>query len=274
MANLSPFQSGYGSLQIFSVYQNVPKGSEHDKKLTCLRQDKHTANAPGVFKEEISESEDDVRSEGDGVWALQRRLPESSPELVFNVVDHGELDSNALPINNNDGAICVAPEVVHLSRFASSYKLYPDSRYTSRVELCLHNAQVAENLQVGPLAFMWRSVASILSGSGLDELPKRGAIVSPTNAMQFALLPTIKALLIEKAEAGDAQTCVALCEVLQVVQPDEQTRIPGLELTLVREWYLAYIDLLQQMCLFSAASFLISSCNDPFIGALNKQSTT
>jgi hypothetical protein len=121
---------------------------------------------------------------------------------------------------------------------------------------------------------MWRSVASILSGSGLDELPHKGALASPANAMQFALLPTIKLLLIERAEAGDVQTCVALCEVLQVIQSDEQTRVPGLELNLVREWYLSYIDLLQHMCLFSAASFLIRSCKDPFIGALNKNSTT
>lgn len=81
-------------------------------------------------------------------------------------------------------------------------------------------------------------------------------------------------LLFERADAGDVQTCVALCEILQVIQSDEHTRIPGLELNLVREWYLSYIDLLQRMCLFSAASFLIKSCNDPFIGALNKNSTT
>jgi hypothetical protein len=193
---------------------------------------------------------------------------------VFNIVDQGDLGTNALPIDKGDGTICVAPEVIHLSRFASSYKLYPDSKLPTRVDLCLHNAEVAENLRCGPLAWMWRSVATILRGSGLDELPHKGALASPVNAMQFALLPTIKLLLIERAEAGDVQTCVALCEVLQVIQSDEQTRVPGLELNLVREWYLSYIDLLQQMCLFSAASFLIRSCKDPFIGALNKNSTT
>jgi hypothetical protein len=45
-------------------------------------------------------------------------------------------------------------------------------------------------------------------------------------------------------------------------------------LMLVREWYLSYIDLLRDMCLFSQATFLIRSCKDPFIGALNQQSTT
>ena len=114
----------------------------------------------------------------------------------------------------------------------------------------------------------------MLSGSGLSELPVKGSASQPMNVMQYAILPTIKSLLLERADAGDVQTCVALCEVLQVIQSDEQTRIPGLELNLVREWYLSYIDLLQQMCLFSSASHLISSCKDPFIGALNQQSTT
>lgn len=117
-------------------------------------------------------------------------------------------------------------------------------------------------------------MASMLNGSGMDELPLKGASSQPINVMQFALLPTIKSLLEERAEAGDVQSCVAVCEVLQVIQPDQQIRIPGLELNLVREWYLSYIDLLQHMCLFSSASLLIRSCNDPFIGALNQQSTT
>ena len=164
--------------------------------------------------------------------------------------------------------------MVHLSRFANAYKLYPDSRLPSRVDLCLHNAEVAENLRCRPLARMWRSVASMLRGSGLAELPTKGAPVKPSNVMQFAILPTIKSLLLQRADAGDVQTCVALCEVLQVIQPDQQTRIPDLELNLVREWYLSYIDLLQQMCLFSSASFLIGRCRDPFIAALNQKSTT
>jgi hypothetical protein len=179
-----------------------------------------------------------------------------------------------LPVAKEGDAICVAPEVVHLSRFASSYKLYPDSRLPTRADLCLQNAEIAENLRCALLARMWRSVASILSGSGLDELPSKKASTQPANVMQFAIFPTIKALLLERADAGDVQTCVALCEVLQVIEADGQTRIPGLELNLVREWYLSYIDLLQQMCLFSSATFLIKSCKDPFIGALNQKATT
>ena len=92
--------------------------------------------------------------------------------------------------------------------------------------------------------------------------------------MQFVLVPTIKAILEERSEAGDLQTCVSLCEVLQVVTPEETVKIAELELERVREWYLAYIDILREMCLFSEATALIKNCSDPFISALNKQSTT
>jgi WD repeat-containing protein 24 len=119
---------------------------------------------------------------------------------------------------------------------------------------------------------MWRTVAEILGVSGLDELPDKTS--QPQNVMQFVLLPTIKSLLLERADAGDVQTCVTLCEVLQVIEADETTRIPGLSLNIVREWYLAYIDLLRDMCLFSLASVIIGTCKDSFIGALNQQSTT
>jgi len=129
-------------------------------------------------------------------------------------------------------------------------------------------------LRCAPLARMWRSVASMLSGSGLNGLPSKGASPQPSNVMHFAILPTIKSLLLERADAGDVQTCVALCEVLQVIETESDTRLPGLELNLVREWYLAYIDLLQQMCLFTSATYLIKKSLDPFIAALNQQSTT
>jgi WD repeat-containing protein 24 len=193
---------------------------------------------------------------------------------VFNVIDGGDLDQDGTPLGKNENAVTIAPEVVHLSRFASLYKFYPDDRLPTRVDLCLHNGNVAEQLRCGPLARMWRALASMLSGSALDELPQKGGSYQPLNAMQFVLLPTIKSLLEERADAGDVQTCVAVCEVLQVIQPNQQTRIPGLEINRVREWYLSYIDLLHQMCLFSAATFLIRSCKDPYIGALNQQSTT
>jgi len=186
-------------------------------------------------------------------------------------VDRGDLEGTT-PIAANERAITVAPEVVHLSRFARNYKLYADDVITTRVGLCHHNADFAKRLQLGKLAHMWRTVAELLEGTGLDELPEASA--QPANVMQFVLLPTLKSLLLERADAGDVQTCVALCEVLQVIKTDGTTRIPGLSLNLVREWYLSYIDLLRDMCLFSFASSIIGACNDSFVGALNQQSTT
>jgi len=179
-----------------------------------------------------------------------------------------------LPVSKQEDLGYLVPEVVHLSRFASKYKLQPDDLHPTRYDLCIHNSEVAFSLNRERLGRMWRSVAGILGGAGLNELPPNDCAMNPANVMQYAILPTMKSLLVERAEAGDVQTCVALCEVLQVIHSNEETRIPGLELNLVREWYLSYIDLLQQMCLFSAATSLIKSCNDPFIGALNQQSTT
>ncbi|CAB9500416.1 GATOR complex protein WDR24 [Seminavis robusta] len=227
IANKSPFSKGFGSLQICSVHQHVPSSSKYDYGLAGLRQDSVTARAPGVFRE-IPDSKDVVLERDKSIAG--KRLPEKAPELVFQVVDGGEMDGST-PVAANEKAITVAPEVVHLSRFAKGYKLHPDNELSSRVELCLHNGSVAESLQCINLARMWRTVAEILRGSGLDELPEKNS--QPENVMQFVLLPTIKSLLLERADAGDVQTCVSLCEVLQVIEPDETTRIPGLSVNLI-----------------------------------------
>jgi WD repeat-containing protein 24 len=271
MANLSPFQRGYGSLQCFSVYQDVPNHLEEDFMLTGLRQDEFTASAPGVFHEDAIQ--DSVMEENERSQDAGKRLPASVPELVFSVVDQGSLYENGLPVPQDDGTLCVAPEVVHLSRFARSYKLYPDAACATRVDLCIYNGEVAEELKCMPLARMWKTISSLLRSSGYKGLPSKPPS-RPANAFQFAIFPTIRSLLLERAEAGDVQTCVVLCEVLQVIESGEKTRIPGLGMSLVREWYLSYIDLLHQMCLFSAASFLIKNCKDEMVGALNQQSTT
>ena len=272
MANLSPFQQGCGSLQFFSVYQDVPNRMEDDFMLTGLRQDEHTANAPGVFFEEDLHKLDIAKKKDEQEFA--KRFPGSVPKLRFSVIDQGGLDSNGMPIVGDKDTLCIAPEVLHMSRFARLYKLYPDDNYTTRAELCLYNSRIAEKLNCGPLARMWKTVSSLLHSSGLKEFSVIDSSKA-TNAFQFVVFRTVKSLLFERAEAGDVQTNVALCEVLQVVESSgEQTRIPGLSIKLVREWYLYYIDLLHQMCLFSEAGFLIKNCNDPAIGALSQQSTT
>lgn len=274
MANLSPFQKGYGSLQLFSVFQPVPSDARSDYFLTGLRRDRVTIAAPGIFREKpIDDSADDNEHSAVKGLLAQKRFPASSPELVFNVVDQGDLDRESKPIESEVSAITVAPEVVHLSRFATLYALYPSDKLPTRVDLCLHNSEVADDLRRGNLGHMWRMLASMLESSGVDGLPQYDPS-SPASVMHFAIFPTVRSLLIEMAEDGDVQACVAVCEVLQVVKSDQTVLIPDLDINLVREWYLSYIDLLRDMCLFSHASFLIRSCNDPFIAALNQQSTT
>jgi len=278
VANLSPFQSGFGSLQIMSLHQNVPSGVSNDFKLTGLRQDYGTAASPGVFREEDVMTTEKQKSTWNPKSGGQRE-PEQPPELVFSVTDQGELDEHGAPLTHTR-EVALAPEVQHLSRFADAYRLKADADYPNKVALCVHNSTVADDLHFESRAHMWRMLASMLEGTGIDNLSQVGSIAMPINPMTFVLLPTLQRILLERADAGDVQTCVALCEVMGVVIPPSasgqppKTLVPGLGLELVREWYLSYIDILQQMCLFSHAAALISNSADPVVAALNQQSTT
>ena len=279
IANLSPFQSGFGSLQIMSLHQDVPSGAQNDYKLTGLRRDEGTASAPGVFHEDaLASSSKEVSKKWDPKPGGQRE-PRQTPELLFSVTDQGDLDEFGAPLDHSQN-VAVAPEVQHLSRFADAYRFHTDADYPSKVDLCVHNSMVADGLQFDSLAHMWRMLASILKGACVENLSQVGHSPLPTNPMAFILLPTIHKLLLERADAGDVQSCVAICEVMGVVAPPSASGqqpkiiIPNLSIELVREWYLSYIDLLQQMCLFSHAAALIGTCADPVVGALNQQSTT
>jgi WD repeat-containing protein 24 len=275
MANLSPFQSGYGSLQFFSVTQKVPYTEQSYFAMTGLRRDKIIAQTPGVFRErplEHGSHAEDLTIADHKLYS--GKLPSEVPELLFNVIDQGDLDSDLAPVGAGilDQGITVAPEVVHLSRFANQYALHPNDELLTLVDLCHHNAMVAQKLLCDSLALMWLTLSSILGSSGVDGLQALQA--ENDNVMAFVLLPTIKALLEERADAGDVQTCVVLCEVLQVFSEDGTLQIQGLSLHQVREWYLSYIDLLRDMCLFSNATYIIKHCKDSYIAALNQNSTT
>ena len=295
MANLSPFQKGYGSLQLFSVCQPVPSGPDSDVMLTALRRDKITANAPGIFCElplnddcEQSKIRNSSTEHNTGlVDQLISRIPKDSPEIHFNVVDQGDLDEDSNPIDDitddyeQTKAIVVAPEVVHLSRFAQRYKMYVDSECPTRMVLCQHNANIAESLSQQELANMWRILCLCLESCIVSEKSVREVaddelfLLSNSSGMiQFVFLPTLKRLLEERADAGDVQTCVVLCEVFEMIRTDQSVLIQDLEIEYVREWYLSYIDLLRDMCLFSYATYIIKHCRDPIINALNQQSTT
>mmetsp|Transcript_28216 Transcript_28216/g.68653 ORF Transcript_28216/g.68653 Transcript_28216/m.68653 type:complete len:1083 (-) Transcript_28216:1910-5158(-) len=276
LTNLSPFQQGFGSLQCFSVYQNVPNQEKDDFSLTALRQDEYTAQATGAFYEPDTTVKI-VSREKDGCSG--RRVPLNPPKMIFSVVDQGDLDQNGLPaLRDQDESLCVAPEVVHVSRFTRLYKMYPDESCPTPIEICSHNGRAAAELDQIALSFMWKTMENLLRGCGLVSggLPSAQHVHSlPANAMQCAIFPTVKAVLYERADAGDVQTCVVLCEVLEVIEDGgKATKLPGLSIGIVREWYMSYIDILHQMCLFTAATFLIKNCSDPLIGALNQQSTT
>ena len=275
MTNLSPFQQGFGSLQCFSVYQSVPNQKKDDFLLTALRQDEYTAQSTGAFHESATT----IKIESPDKGCMGRRVPLEPPKMIFSVVDQGDLDQNGLPAQQDHSeTLCVAPEVIHVSRFTRLYKMYPDENCPTSIELCAHNGRAAAELDQIPLSFMWKTVENLLRGCGLasDGLPSAQHVHSlPANAMQCAIFPTVKALLYERADAGDVQTCVVLCEVLHVIEDGgKATKLPGLSIDIVREWYMSYIDILHQMCLFTAATFLIKNCSDPLIGALNQQSTT
>lgn len=147
----------------------------------------------------------------------------------------------------------------------------------SKSDLCRHNASVAGGLNRQALSSMWKTLAIILEGSGSDLLTSRN---KPQSALSYVLTNTVENLLLQRADAGDVQTCVVICEVMDVIQlpskagSEAKSILPNIGIGIIREWYLSYIDLLQQMCLFTQAASLIRNCNDPVIGAMNQQSTT
>ena len=282
VANLSPIQKGYGSIQIIAAHQNVPAGPNNYASVCGLRRDKYTDKAAGIFREPIINYGSEV--DGKFVWDQEKgglREESVNVDLTFSTLDAGDFE-DLRTIHHSD-EIAIAPEVVHLSRFASGYKLRRDSKCPTKAQVCLHNANLAADLQCEALSRMWRILASLVEGSNSDQLPnvttkKKSALT--LNALSFALFPTLKALLIERADAGDVQSCVVICEVMEVIPNNQATdsstslAIPGLDRMLVRQWYLSYIELLQQMRLFAHATNLISQCRDPEIAKLNQQSTT
>lgn len=243
LANLSPFQPGFGSLQIMAIHQKV--------------------TAPDILREK------------ENTASPREHIPNSP--LVFSITDSGDVED--LSKKNVPGNVDVAPELTHLSRFSELYATSIGGQFVTKADVCRHNASVAESLQCKAIMQMWRTLATILDGSGLAGLPTSSSH-SHLNPMAYVLMPTLRKLLLQRADAGDVQTCVVLCEVMDVVIPPAaagglaKSRIPNLNISLVREWYLSYIDLLQQMCLFTQAASLIRSSGDPVVGALNQQSTT
>jgi hypothetical protein len=141
------------------------------------------------------------------------------------------------------------------------------NRLQTKADVCRHNASVAGGLNRQTLSSMWKTLAIMLESS-------------VSGALSSLLTNTVQNLLLQRADAGDVQTCVVICEVMDVILPPAKagdtatSTLPNVGIEIIREWYLSYIDLLQQMCLFTQAASLIRNCKDPIIGALNQQSTT
>ena len=209
LANLSPFQPGFGSLQIMAVHQRVDALEILDAKET-----------PSP--------------------------PQLSRALIFSTTDSGDasdLTKAYLPAN-----VDIAPELTHLSRFSELYVSSTGSKLATKADVCRHNATVANGLNQKAITQMWKTFATILDGSGLDGLPSNLSN-SHSNPMAYVLMPTLRNLLLQRANAGDVQSCVAVCEVMEVILPPSaaggsaKCRIPNLSITVVREWYMSYIDL-------------------------------
>ncbi len=237
LANLSPFQPGFGSLQIMAVHQQV--------------------NALDLNEKVIPDH--------------------SRSRLVFSITDQGDADD--LSRASSPGIVEVASELTHLSRLSELYVTKPGGNCITKADICRHNSAVAEGLNRKAIAQMWNTLATILDGAGLNGLPAKLS-EAHSNPMAYLLTPTLRNLLLQRADAGDVQTCVVLCEVMGVIAPSDAVGggttsvISNLSINAIREWYLSYIDLLQQMCLFTQAATLIRYCSDPVIGALNQQSTS
>lgn len=284
ITNLSPFQHGFGSLQIISAHQRVPAGQNNDYLLCGLRQDEYTSLAPGFYMEDLPPPE--VYSNNTFQCSPKYKLRSDSNEIInlsFHVTDCGALNdlfSSVRDDNLTPDEVKIAPEVVHISRFAEGYKICTDESLPTKATVCRFNAAVAATLKYKGHTKMWNILSSILEGIELERstMQMKKSMGLSEDAMSFILHPTLKSLLLERADAGDVQTCVILCEVLEVIVKQKNgtvlVTIPGLDILLVRQWYLSYIEILQQMCLFSHAADLIRNCKDPEIGKLNQTSTT
>jgi len=121
--------------------------------------------------------------------------------LTFSVTDSGELDESLnIPIGEKLGEdVIIAPEVVHLSRFAESYKLHRDSDSPTKASLCRHNSSVANTLRFDAVSRMWNILATLLEGCGTDNLATvSGNSLPPNNAMSYLLPSTLRTLFLQR----------------------------------------------------------------------------
>lgn len=283
LAPFTPFKPGNGSLQLVSVHQDVPSGLMNDFYLTGLRCD---LPAPGVFSENIS-----LGVTLNQMVARQKSSAIPPDQLGAHIGRKNESSLLLTSIDCNSVAYAkpaltsschrVSPELLHFSHFARSYKHRFESRFPTRSSLCRHNCLIAKKVNEDSLERIWEILSTLLQGSDFDDPAATSQTTSVSGAFGFVLWRTLKKLLLQLADDGDVQTCVVIGEIMDVFVPESDfsaatvtSRVPGIEIDIIREWYLSYIEILQQHGLFLISTEIISTCRDPFIGGLNRNSTT
>jgi len=281
-----------GSLQLVSVHQNVPSGEENDFALTGLC---CNVKAPGIFEEVAPKKFREVNTADKKCFSAKveiQKEPSHTPKLVFSLLDYNRntTSQSVSDDSSQSRANPIAPELLNIAYFAKNYDLRRNQRLSTKTALCASNSKIAQlRSGCGDLARMWKILETLLSGSGFEELSSTESIPLTRTALGSVLWSTVCSLLLERAERADVQTCVAICEVFEILGPGEsrdgelcsfivsksnEAEQCEMDIELVREWYLSYIDILHRKCLFSEATSLIRTCRDPVVAALNQNSTT
>lgn len=119
------------------------------------------------------------------------------------------------------------------------------------------------------------------NSQGSDWITSTRGATSGASALtvpEFVFTESLRGLLVDYAEAGDVQTCVAVmrvCAVGGVFPPATTSPSGSCPWTKQQEqqWLFSYVDLLSQFQLWTQATEVIKHCGEPSLGALNKTAT-
>lgn len=89
------------------------------------------------------------------------------------------------------------------------------------------------------------------------------------SSLQFDTLPSLKSLLEFFSNLGDVQMCATICMVFGQKIVDYKLVNPNQ----VDDWFLAYIEILERLCLWRVAAFFIKKCYRTRINQLSNEST-
>ena len=270
---MRPLPSSDASMHIVSIKQAVPNRKADDFNLTRLTTD--FPEGVGIFREIEEESNNHTYYD-----MRPRTMSDRDHRLDKNTA--GNVLLNSFFTDAASGDHHIAPELRNIKHYACHYR----TTGGSASEIFTHNASVAAEVGAKKISKMW-SILSVLSyGQGLSG--------SSGDALDPLFTPTISSLLKERGDFGDVQTCVTICEIVDIFegqtatgagsgdskellasstsQPLSSTGL-DIDLELVREWYLSYVEILQRLRLFEACTVLLSGCKDSVVSAVNQQST-